>query len=126
MVPNALFVSEPVVNESCSHDFLLHAFVVPFKRDENWQSAQTLLLEAAEQHSEPYLERARHFMKRQSDRSGVDIPSVEPRVSLQVPVAGEIHLVVRLPVPYEQRNYIEQRILADVFTRLQAREELDV
>ena len=54
-------------------------------------------------------------MKRMSEK-GLDIPNMEPRVSLQVPNAGEIHLVVRIPVKANQRNHVEQAILSDVFT----------
>jgi len=45
----------------------------------------------------------------------LDIPKVDPRVTLQVPAAGEIHLIVRLPVKSGQRSYIEQSILSEVF-----------
>lgn len=36
VIPNALFVSEPVINESYTHDYILHVFTVPFKRDDDW------------------------------------------------------------------------------------------
>ncbi|RUO40904.1 hypothetical protein CWE22_01525 [Pseudidiomarina aestuarii] len=117
VVPNALFVSEPVVNESYTHDYVLHVFTVPFKRDENWKLAQQVLLEAAQKHCSPYLEQARKYMRRMSDHSGFEIPSVDPRVTLQVPTAGEVHLIVRFPAKQTQRSFIEQQILTDVFTQ---------
>src|SRR5690606_21856396 len=45
VLPNSLFVSEPVINESYTHDYVLHVFTVPFKRQDDWQSAQKSLLE---------------------------------------------------------------------------------
>lgn len=115
VLPNALFVAEPVINESYTHDWVLHVFTVPFKREENWQLAKQAFLDVAERHCGPYLEDARRHMKRMSEK-GLDIPNMEPRVSLQVPNAGEIHLVVRIPVKANQRNHVEQAILSDVFT----------
>ncbi|RUO38175.1 hypothetical protein CWE13_00550 [Aliidiomarina shirensis] len=116
VLPNSLFVSEAVINESYTHDWVLHVFVVPFKREENWKVAKAAFLEAAQKHSEPYLDDVRRYMKRMSDNRGLDIPTVEPRVSLQVPAAGEIHLVVRFPVKASERSYAEQAILSDVFS----------
>lgn len=115
VIPNALFVSEPVINESFTHDYILHFFVVPFKREDNWQEAQKAFLKSAIKHCKPYIEEVRAHMKRISEERELDIPSVEPRVTIQVPTAGEIHLIVRLPVKSDQRGYIEQSILSEVF-----------
>lgn len=115
VIPNAMFVSEPVINESFTHDYVLHVFTVPFKREENWKAAQAALLESATRHCKPYLEAVRTYMRRVTERRGLEALSVDPRVTLQVPTAGEIHLVVRFPAKSGQRGYIEQAILADVF-----------
>ncbi|PAU86241.1 hypothetical protein CK507_15425 [Pseudomonas sp. WN033] len=117
VIPNALFVSEPVINESFTHDFVFHVFTVPFKREDNWQAAQQAFLDAANRHCEPYLEAVRRYMKRFNVQRGLEVPSVEPRVTIQVPVAGEVHLIVRLPTRSGQRGYIEQTVLSDVLSK---------
>ncbi|MDR8392924.1 hypothetical protein NC796_17340 [Aliifodinibius sp. S!AR15-10] len=116
VLPNALFVSEPVINESYTNDYILHVITIPFKREDNWREAQKAFLESANRHCQPYLEDVRKHMKQISDEQGLDVPSVEPRVTIQVPAAGEIHLIIRIPVKSEQRGYIEQSILSDVFS----------
>ncbi len=116
VIPNALFVSEPVINESYTHDYVLHVFTVPFKRDEDWRSARKALLESARQKCQPYLDDVRQHMKRISDQQGLDTPTVEPRVTISTPAAGEVHLIVRLPVKSGQRGYVEHAILDDVFS----------
>lgn len=116
VIPNALFVSEPVINESYTRQYVLHVFTVPFKRTDKWQAAHQALLAAASKHCQPYLENARMYMQRLSDERGLDASSVDPRVTIQVPTAAEIHLVVRFPVRASQRSYIEQLILSEVFT----------
>src|SRR5690554_576439 len=116
VIPNSLFVSEPVINESFTEDYVLHVFTVPFKREDNWQLAQTVLLDVTRAQCGPFLEIARRYMRRLGDRRGLEVPVVDPRVSIQVPVAGELHLVVRFPCRPSQRSAIEQAILTEVFT----------
>lgn len=115
IIPNALFLSEPVINESFTHDYVLHVFTVPFKREDNWKDAQTAMQESAEKMCESYIEDVRSFMEKLSDRRGLDVPSVDPRVSISTPAAGEIHLIVRVPAKTSQRSFVEQAILSDVF-----------
>ncbi|WP_027328269.1 mechanosensitive ion channel domain-containing protein [Marinimicrobium agarilyticum] len=117
VIPNALFVSEPVVNESYTHDYVLHVFTVPFKRNADWRGAQKALLEAANQACEPFVVEAKRYLKKLNEYRGLDAPSVDPRVTLQVPSAEEIHLIVRIPALTDRRSAIEQSILTEVFSR---------
>lgn len=115
VIPNSLFVSEPVINESFSHDYVFHVFTIPFKREEDWHAAQLAFLESAKRHCAPYLEDVRRYMNKISIKRGLEVPSVDPRVTIQVPTAGEIHLIVRVPTRTGERGFIEQSILTEVF-----------
>ncbi len=55
-------------------------------------------------------------MEQLSQEKGLDVPTADPRVTVQVPTAGEIHLIVRVPVKATQRSFIEQSVLSDVFS----------
>ncbi|NLG62008.1 MAG: mechanosensitive ion channel [Candidatus Cloacimonetes bacterium] len=114
VIPNSLFVSEPVINESYTHDYILHVFTIPFKREDDWRSASEAVLESARRHCAPYLDDVRRHMEQLSRQRGLDVPNVEPRVTIQVPAAGEVHLVVRVPSKSGERNHLEQAILLDV------------
>lgn len=116
VIPNALFVSEAVVNESFMTRYGFHVFIVPFKLEDDWQKAREALLASAFSHCQPYLEQARAYMTRVGNERGLEVPSADPRVSIQVPEAGEIHLIVRIPVQSGHKSYMEQAILTDVFT----------
>ena len=116
VIPNAIFLSEPVINESFSERYDFHVFTVPFMREDNWRAAQEAFLAAANRHCQPYLESVRRHMNRIGERRGLEMPSVDPRVTIQLPEADEIHLVVRIPTKAGQRSYIEQLILSEVFT----------
>lgn len=115
VIPNSLFVSEPITNESFTDYWDFHVFTVPFKREDDWHAARTALLAAANRHCEPYLDAARKHMNKVGVSRGLEVPSVDPRVTIQAPVASEIHLTVRLPTKSGQRSYIEQSILSEVF-----------
>lgn len=115
VIPNALFVSEPVVNESYTHDYVLHVFTVPFKRGADWRGAQKALIEAANRACEPFMAEAKRYLKKLNEYRGLDAPSVEPRVTLQMPTAEEIHLIVRIPALTDRRSAIEQAIITEVF-----------
>jgi len=116
VIPNALFVSEPVINESYTHDYILHVFTIPFKREDDWREAQKVFLESANRHCQPYLEEVRRHMKDLSEKRGLEVPTIEPRVTIQVPAAGEIHLIIRIPVKSGQRSFIEQSIISEVLS----------
>jgi small-conductance mechanosensitive channel len=116
VIPNSMFVSEPVINESFTDHWDFHVFTVPFKREDDWHAAQIALLAAANRHCAPYLESVRKYMSEVGAKRSLEVPSVDPRVTIQVPVASEIHLTVRLPTKSGQRSYIEQAILSEVFT----------
>ena len=114
IIPNSLFVSEPLINESFTHDYVFHVFTVPFKREEDWHAAQQAFLASAQRHCAPYLEEVRRYMNKVSIRRGLEVPSVDPRVTIQVPTAGEVHLVVRVPAKSGERGFIEQSMLTEV------------
>ncbi len=114
VIPNALFVSEPIVNESFTEKYGFHVFTVPFRREDDWQGARQAFLEAANRQCEPFIDLARQHMGRAGEMRGLGIPPVEPRVTLHVPNATEVHLVIRLPVPAGQRSTVEQVILDEV------------
>lgn len=115
VIPNALFVSEPVINESFTENYSFHVFSVPFRRGDDWRTARQACLDSANHHCAPYLAQVRDYMTRVSANRGLAVPAVEPRVTLQIPAADTVHLVVRVPVKVGQRSFIEQAILGDVF-----------
>lgn len=111
VVPNAIFLTHPVVNETFTEAYLLHAFVVPLHQEDDWRLAESALLEAAEKACAPYLEDARKHMERVAKARDLSQLSVEPRVTLSVPDPGRLDLIVRVPVPARRRGRIEQLIL---------------
>lgn len=111
VLPNSIFLSEAVINESFTEDYVLHTTVLPLARKDDWARAERHLLQAANEVCEEFIEAARKHLVRLGRRQGLDVPSVEPRVTLLFPKPDEIDLLVRFPVPARRKGRIEQALL---------------
>lgn len=111
VIPNSALLSSAVINESHMKRFVLHVFSVPLRLEEDWHEAENLLLEAAYEESASYRAEAADHMKRLEDHHNLDGLPVEPRVSLQIPEAGKLNVLVRVPAPVGRQGAIEQAIL---------------
>jgi len=111
VLPNSVFLGKPLVNESYTHDFVLHAFKVPLKMDAAWQNAEQDLLTAAKEECTSFLEEARRHFARFTRYEGLASLGVDPRINVSLPKAGELELVVRVAVPARRKGRIEQAIL---------------
>lgn len=111
VIPNSMFLSEPLTNESFTRDYVLQTTVVPLPRSADWQRAEMHLLQAANEACADYLDMARRHIERVARREGIEAPPVDPRVMLQFPKSEEINLVLRFPAPARRKGRIEQLIL---------------
>ena len=111
VVPNSLLLNSPLINETFTHDYVLHVFCVPLISSDDWQRSEQLLLEAAQIECSPFLEQARMYMKNIESQRGLDSPTVAPRVTLQIPEPGKINLLLRIPTPSRRKGRLEQAIL---------------
>ena len=118
VIPNSQFLTGSVINESFTHEHVLHVFAVPMKLDDDWELAEQILIEAAKEHSAPYLEAARKHFQHLTQKEGLSALSVEPRTTFNVPSAGTVEIVVRLAVPAKQKGKIEQAILRSYLTKM--------
>lgn len=109
--PNSLLLSNPLVKENPSQSYGLYTVVIPLMADENWQQAEQRLLEAAKTECAPYMADVVRELKQLEQTNLLEAPSPEPRISLQLPEPGRIHLVLRFPAPDRGRSRIEQAIL---------------
>jgi small-conductance mechanosensitive channel len=111
VVPNSLLLNTPLINETFTHDYVLHVFSIPLSASDDWQRAEQILLEAAQVECGPFLDQARTYMKNIESKHGLDSPTVAPRVTLQIPDPGKINLLLRIPAPSRRKGRLEQAIL---------------
>ena len=119
VIPNSFLFSHPLTNETYTKKFRLHIITVPLSTDDDWKTAEQLLLKAGEEEAAPYIEEARSYLKKLEGNQWLDAPSVEPRVTVQMPEPGHIHLLLRVPCPTQYPSRLEQAILKKFLAEFQ-------
>ncbi len=116
--PNSLLFTNPLIKESPSQEYGLYVLSVPLLSSENWQAAEHALLEAARMECAPFMDQMGRQMKLLEQRNLLEAPSPDPRITIQFPEAGRIHLVLRFPAPDRGRSRVEQAILRRYLTAI--------
>jgi small-conductance mechanosensitive channel len=119
VIPNSFLFSHHLTNETYTKKFRLHIITIPLSTDDDWKTAEQLLLTAGQEESAPYIDEARTYLKKLEGKLWLDAPSVEPRVTIQLPEPGRIHLLLRVPCPTQYPSRIEQGILKKFLAEFQ-------
>jgi len=109
--PNSLLLSHPLINETYMKEYIVHVITIPLTTEEDWPTAERVLLEAARAECAPFMAEAQRHMKQLEEKNWLDTPSVEPRVTLRLPEPGHINLLLRVPSPAHRTSRVEQAIL---------------
>ncbi|RLB54927.1 MAG: hypothetical protein DRI90_19840, partial [Deltaproteobacteria bacterium] len=110
-VPNSIMLTTAVINETYSDNYVLHVITVPVPWDAEWSEAQAALLEVAHEVCSDYLDEAREQLQSQAKDQGLDPPNVAPRVTVEIPEAAKLNLLLRVPTEPRKKGVIEQRVL---------------
>jgi small-conductance mechanosensitive channel len=110
-VPNSIMLTQSVINETYSDNYVLHVITVPVPWDAEWSEAQEALLEVAHEVCSDYLDDARQQLQAQAKDKGLDPPNVAPRVTVEIPEASKLNLLLRVPTEPRKKGVIEQRVL---------------
>lgn len=109
-LPNSLFLSQSVYNDSLNRRYVLHLFPIPIDRDDDWHLHEQHLLAAANEVCGPYLTEAKSAIEIATRQEGLESPTVSPRVSVALPEPNRIDLVLRVPCPEGKKGKIQQQI----------------
>ena len=110
-LPNSLFLTQPVINESYTDEFVLHVFTIPIAATDSWETAEAQLLDAANEECGEFLDDAKRHFDQMVGRHALEAVQVDPRVSIRKSEPGRIDLVVRVPAPARRKGRVEQAIL---------------
>jgi small-conductance mechanosensitive channel len=114
VLPNSVFLLYPLQNQSLQQDYVLQTLRLLIYEGEDWRQTEKLLLEAANRECQPFLEPALHAMSRMAQREGLDLPRVEPRVTVQYDDHGRLHVTLRFPAPAGNVSRVEQAIVRSI------------
>lgn len=110
-LPNSLMFTKPLTNETYSKKYVVHVITIQLTTQDDWERAEILLLTIAHEICTPYIHEAQQHMKQLVGKNWLDAPSVEPRITLQLPAPGKITLFLRVPSPAHRTSRTEQTIL---------------
>ena len=119
VLPNSFLFSHPLTNETYTKKFRLHIITIPLTTDDDWKTAEQLLLTAGQEESAPFIKEAERYLKNLEGKLWLDAPSVEPRVTIQLPEPGRINLLLRVPCPTQYPSRLEQAILKKFLSEFQ-------
>jgi small-conductance mechanosensitive channel len=114
---NSIFLSQPVINESFLENYTMIRLEIPLKLEADWKGGKSLLLKIAEEEAAPYLEQSRRRMAQMERRRGMQLPSVEPRVTIGLPEVEKVVLHLRMPSPIHLKERLEQVVLSRFLER---------
>ncbi|MAF77244.1 MAG: hypothetical protein CME63_15585 [Halobacteriovoraceae bacterium] len=118
-IPNALFLTKEVINESFMHKYVLHVFKMAFKRDEDLQFAEKCMKEAADLICGEFVEKAQRNMDQIRVKEEIEVPRAEPRITFRFPNATEVEMIIRIPSPASKKGNLEQAVLREFMKRYQ-------
>ena len=123
VIPNSMFLDQPIVNESFLQNYYIHNITIPVKMQDNWKRARDILLKIAQEECAPYIEQARRRIRKMERTRALELPCVEPKVTVQVPSPDLIHFHVRIPSPMHIKDRLEQVVITRFLEQFLASEE---
>lgn len=111
VLPNSVFLSNPLINETSNTPIGLHSLEFPTYITDDLNLIETTLLNAAKEVAGPYLEQAKQTYRRVAWTQGIEEPNVEPRISAYFPEAHRVIFILRFPTPIKRKGKTEQEII---------------
>jgi small-conductance mechanosensitive channel len=111
VLPNSVFLSSKVFNESLTDHFVLHMVRVPLPPSADVLKEQTRLLTVANDLCAPHAVDAAQSLDSVAAQHGLSLPPPQARVLLDVSGGESVGLLLQIPVPARRRGEIEQDVL---------------
>ena len=109
-VPNALLLTEPVVNETRVLGFEWREIVFSLSADDDWKAAETAIRTEAEAIVREYEDELMTQLKAMTNQFAFHPIQAQPAVLLQSEKGGGIRLKVRMPLPARQIAVLADRL----------------
>lgn len=123
-IPNSLFMTEPVLNESLTGEYMLHLLTIPVDRSADLAEIENRALQAANDACADFIDDVRRPIALRYRRHGLNPPLVDPRITYQFVDTNTVNLILRIPVPTRLERTVEQRVLRAVLGVPQGRDTL--
>lgn len=123
-IPNSMFMTEPVLNESLAGEYMLHLMTIPVDRSADLAAIERKALTAAQEACADFLDDVRRPIASRYRRHGLIPPIVDPRVTYQVVDKNTVNILLRIPTPIRLERHVEQHVLRAVLDVPKGRDTL--
>lgn len=110
-LPNSVFLTQHIFNETLAHNYVLHVLRVPLPPGADWRSEEARLTRLGKDACADYYPDASASMTRAAQLRGVSPPRLEPSVYLEPIGPDRIDMLLRIPAPFRERDAIAQGVL---------------
>jgi small-conductance mechanosensitive channel len=123
-IPNSMFLTQPVLNESLAGEYMLHVMTLPIDRSADLAEIERRALTAAQEACADFIDEVRRPIASRYRRHGLNPPGVDPRVTYQVVDKDTVNLLLRIPTPIRLEREVEQRVLRAILDVPKGRDSL--
>ncbi len=110
-LPNSVFLTAPILNESLAGEYVLHVMTIPVRRDAPLDAIEQRVLTAAREACAEFLDDVRRSIVVRYRRHGLNAPLSEPRITYEVVDTVRVNMLLRIPTPVGLVRKVEQRVL---------------
>ena len=114
-IPNSLFLSSSVVNQTLLRRYQFHSFRLTIEPDAFPIDAEAQLTERIAALTEPFAETARRYNSMLESRTGIDIPDAQPLVEFSTNELAKIVTTITVFCPTDRINALEKGMVREFF-----------
>ena len=118
VIPNSLFLSEPIKNLNFSKRYVFHRFSIILDAYYDLADIQQWILHEIDQYSADFIEVARRYNAFIEKRTGIDIPGPEPRIMISTSELSRTIITVIVFCPTEKAAELERHITQGVLEQV--------
>ncbi|MGE4529111.1 MAG: mechanosensitive ion channel family protein [Rhodospirillaceae bacterium] len=119
-IPNAVFLTSPVRNETFYGRYVYHKFTLVFEPGTDIDVMEKLVRDSLERDMEPHMELARRYNATIERKAGLDLQDVEPEIIFETTNEAKIRMHVSAFLPTRNAIRFEQNAVRAALGRLSA------
>lgn len=117
-IPNAVFLTAPVRNETFYGRYVYHKFSLTFEPGVDIDAMEKLVRDSLERDMEPHMDLARRYNATIERKAGLDLQDVEPEIIFETTSEAKIRMHVSAFLPTRNAIRFEQNAVRAALGRL--------
>jgi small-conductance mechanosensitive channel len=119
-IPNAVFLSQPVRNETFYGRYVYHKFSLVFEPGRDLAAIERVVLDSLTRDMEPHLDKARRTNESIERKAGLDLQGVDPLIVFETTNEAKVRMNVTAFLPTREAIRFEQNAVRAALATLAA------